>query len=143
MKREEILAGYLEVLDEINQSTHLALETLNNNAATTRMIIDHILHGAQEAPSVDFGNLNFEAGLFEETNDDELEAMADKIVKQIRETDSDEPGILAVSIDIDPSKHDPDEVMKLVHKKLSGETTKAEKPKEDLNDGFNFDNPLE
>lgn len=143
MLKEEMFAGYLEALNQINESTHLALETLNKNAETTRMIMDELLNGAAEAPS-HFRDLGvFTEDIVDVTpyieDNETIESLTDKIVAEIKAGDSDEPGIRSLSITIDPDKFNTAEVMKLIQKKLASEETKEEKPKETYNDDFNFD----
>lgn len=148
MNRSEMLASYLEVLEDINDSTRLALETLNKNAETTRMIIDELINGSVDYPEYAKPDLSILKTLKEtdETtyiNDgDDLEDVTDKIVKQIMETGQDQEGIYGLSVVLDPTKHDPEEVMELVKKKLDQAHEKEEEKKEEFPDDFDFDNPL-
>lgn len=148
MNRTELLASYLEVLDDINESTRLALETLNKNAETTRMVIDELINGCVDYPEFAKPDLSLLKAL-KETDDisyidegDDLEAVADKIVKQIMENGHDQEGVYGLSVVLDPTKHDPEEVMELVKKKLDQANAKEEEKKEAVPDDFDFDNPL-
>lgn len=146
MNRTELLASYLEVLEDINESTRLALETLNKNAETTRMVIDELIHGCVDYPAYPDPSLSKvikESDEISYINDgDDLEAVADKIVKQIVESGQDQEGVYGLSVVLDPTKHDPEEVMELVKKKLDQANEKEEEKKEAFPDDFDFDNPF-
>jgi hypothetical protein len=144
ISRQEMLAEYLGILDEINQSTHLALDTLSKNADTTRIIIDELINGEAEASPIDFNSIVFQEDdrYIENEEEDTIETLSDKIVEQI-EANYDKPGIRAIDIGIDPDKFDTFEVMDMVRKKMQGDFKKKEEKKEETNDDFNFENPLE
>lgn len=148
MNRAEILSGYLKVLDDITASTQVALETLQTNAETANMIIHELIYGATESPfepNIDFQSLMPSSS--ESYIEDDIDTIADKIVKQIKADDMEYvPGaIRAIDIMIDPDKIDPQELMELVQKKLSDEDeSEVKEPEEESSDeSINFDNPLE
>jgi hypothetical protein len=153
MNRTEMLASYLQVLEEINDSTRLALETLNKNAETTRMIIDELINGACEAPSYVTESITKEMESFfgEEIQEiapeteaaETADSLADKIVQEIRKADAEgHEGVRALSIAIDPDKFNPFEVMDLVQKKMEKEDQdrkSEEKEEENIHDEIKFD----
>jgi hypothetical protein len=145
MKRDEMLASYLGVLDEINASIRVALDTLNDNAFTVRMIVDELINGAAEAPFDPTFITRLED--FQRDDDideeDDIESLTDKIVEKIRDPKGKE-GIRAVDIAIDTDKFNVSEVMGIVQQKLSGTYQKPEPPKkEEKDDDFDFKNPLD
>ncbi|PVC75147.1 hypothetical protein C2I27_04475 [Priestia megaterium] len=48
MNRAERLEGYLETINQITEATKIALQTLNDNANTTRMIAEEIAYGTAD-----------------------------------------------------------------------------------------------
>lgn len=145
MKRAEMLASYLGVLDEINASIRVALDTLNDNAFTVRMIVDELINGAEEAPFDHQFITRLEE--FENPNDiseeDDIESLTDKIVAKIRDPKGSE-GIRAIDIAINPDKFNVSEVMGIVQQKLAGTYQKPEpQKKEEKDDDFDFKNPLD
>ena len=140
MTREEMFAHYLKMLDDTNQTIHLALDTLSKNAAITRAVMEELMYGYVDDPSSYIGQIEPDFLKRLDTRD-ETEKLADQIVSHIQESNSDGSGIRVIDMSFDPEKVDPNEVMKLVRKKLEG--TPKEEPKEDFRDDeIDFDNPL-
>lgn len=150
MKYEEILAGYLDVLDEINQATRIALETLSANAETSRLIIEELLHTPEPFPvelhSVVESFSDEEASSSSEPYiEEDMESLSDKIIARIEENDKKgKEGIFAIDVVFDTDKIDSRELMKLVKEKLAkkdkGEKNEKEEP---TDEEIDFQNPLE
>ncbi|MBU5262183.1 hypothetical protein [Bacillus atrophaeus] len=137
----EILAGFLQVLDEITSATQSALDTLRLNAETTRMIIDEMTNAAYQ-PDNEFNtfiddesnSIRLDSDLSDE---DKIEEMADRIIDKI--TSGSKIGSLAIygAEDIDFNK-----VMDKVNSKMNKTNNKGEDIHESINFTNDFDNPF-
>lgn len=152
MKRSpEILAGFLEVIDDITRATQSALETLQSNAETTQMIISEIMSGSTEN---NFGNKFSDMFSEEEkvhsatirsnprvSDEDNLNYIADQVIEKIR-SHSNNSGVLIMC---DSANVDVKKVMEIVNKKMQKEDKKGEDIDESINfksDFDEFDNPF-
>lgn len=152
MTRAEILAGCLQSLDEINHATSIALDTLRLNSHTTKMIIEELMHGAVEAEESGLHISLFPPDIIEEDEipqnfyeGDDIEELADQIVKKIRENDG-KKGIHEVDIFFDNEKINIDDVMGIVQRKLMegyNPEESTEKTMEKTHEDIDFNNPLE
>lgn len=146
MSQQEIIQRCLNILDDINDATRVAIDTLNDNAFTIRMVLNETLYGAQE--NHDFEKLlnameeSTPAPVMEENQEDTLEALTDRIVAQIQ-TPDEGYGIRSVSIEINEDKFNVMEVMQIVQEKLCGTYKTPENKKEETDDDFNFKNPID
>ncbi|MEB2276828.1 hypothetical protein LAV82_22680 [Bacillus sp. ILBB4] len=140
MNRAERLEGYLETINQITEATKIALQTLNDNANTARMIAEEFAYGTADNIYSDLLHSHIE----DEDIETDINAAADKIVKMIREKELDSSKIHQIALPIDPDQINPVDLMELVEKKLDElEKTEDNKSTEDIEDELNFNNPLE
>lgn len=137
----EILAGFLQVLDEITSATQSALDTLRLNAETTRMIIDEMTNAAYQ-PDNEFNtfiddesnSIRLDSNLSDE---DKIEEMADRIINKITSGSKIESLAIYGAEDIDFNK-----VMDKVNSKMNKTNNKGEDIHESINFTNDFDNPF-
>lgn len=140
MNRTELLAKCIEMLDEVNKSTKIALNILDHNAQVIGMIADEIINGAEEAPPFISRNLE---DLADEHVMDDLNEIVENIVAQIkaqRANGADDNELHVIDLVIDPDAVDINVLMQLVQERLE-EGIKLN-DEEDFRDDINFDNPL-
>ena len=138
MKRPELLAKCLEMLDTVNESTQVALNILNHNAQVIGMIADEIINGAEPHPT----ELDLESIPDEDVMDD-MDAIVENIVAQIRaqhEEGVSEDELHIIDLVIDPDAVDINELMQRVQDRLE-EGIKLN-DEEKFDDDINFENPL-
>ncbi|MCD7910897.1 hypothetical protein KC480_05080 [Bacillus velezensis] len=131
----EILAGFLQVLDEITSATQSALETLQLNAETTRLFIDEMINNPQEG---DYHNSNTTRVNLEFPSETSIDCMADQIIKKIKNS----PHSSCVFI-ISDSSIDMERVMEIVNKEFQKADIEEENIDERINFKNNFDLPFE
>jgi hypothetical protein len=141
---KEMMEKTLKAIESVNESTRMALEVLRINADTIAMLTDEISHGAVVDHPID--SLKWDeiekmtdSIMPSSRKEQELEEMADKLVKQIQSGDS--SSVVAINIDVE--KFDPFELMSLVQEKLDATYKKESKSREDdEDDNIDFCNPL-
>lgn len=147
-RRTELLAEYLNVLDEINIATKTGLRTLEKNAETTSMIIEELIHGVVEAPLPDSTPLREYISDVEELKVHEavdIDSIAEDIANQIRKQESGgyDRTSTVIGFNFDPEEVSVQEVMKLVNQKLrEGSINDLDDNEGEYEDDIDFENPL-
>lgn len=134
MSREQLLADYMTVLDDINRSTQVALEILQENAETSRMIIEEIMYGAEKDPSP-VPPMTY---MMTKEPEDYTEKIARSLADQIQSGGED--GVLMsipLEADIDMKK-----LMTRVQEMLKADKNSEQDTKGDNNDDIDFRNEI-
>lgn len=155
MNKIELLSGYLDVLDSMTEATQTALKTLENNSKIVRSIIQELIDGTDNSEldllsikdSLELDNKDDEMKVIG-SFDDDAETIANKVVEYIKKTDKKildkgNSGIYGISIAYNPDKVNPEEIYKLIDKKLedyNGNVTpmQNDSKRDDENEEFDF-----
>jgi hypothetical protein len=142
--RVRLLEKALCTINDINEATRLALDTLNDNAYNMRSIINELKQLGDTEPVIEKPEeVEDESEIAELGNPQFLttEDAANHIVEQIKRSQEKGGQIHAIDISFDTNIFDYNEVMGIVRKKLEGAYAKEERDDED--DEFKFQNPID